>query len=86
MTRKEIESEKKDFIVFIIIGIVMHIATISTIIVQFFPNGALEVTTAGILKAIFFGIIMTGTLVVYWINMTRYAKAIKNAEKKLEGK
>ena len=82
MTRKEIEREKKDFITFIVMGILMHIVAIYMIIAQFIP----EVTTAGILKAIFFGILITGVFVAYWINMSRYAKAIKKAEKKLEGK
>lgn len=80
MTRKELESEKKDFIGCILIGIIMHIATAVAVTVQFFP----EVTTAAILKAIVFGLLMIGTLVAYWINMIKYAKAIKNAEKKLE--
>ena len=80
MTRKEIEREKKDFIAFIIIGILIHIAAVYTIIIQFIP----EVTTAGIIKAIVFGILIIGALVVYWINLTRYARAIKKAEKKLE--
>lgn len=82
MTRKEIESEKKEFITFIVMGILMHIVAIYMIIAQFIP----EVTTAGILKAIFFGILITGVFVAYWINMSRYAKAIKKAEKKLENK
>ena len=82
MTRQDIKREKKEFISFIIIGVLMHIISVYTVVIQFFP----EITTEGIIKVIFFGIIMTGALVIYWINMAKYAKAIKNAEKKLEGK
>jgi predicted ABC-type sugar transport system permease subunit len=80
MTRKEIEREKKDFIGCILIGVIMHIATVIAVVVQFFP----EVTTGAIAKAIIFGLLMVGTLVAYWINMVKYAKAIKKAEKNLE--
>ncbi len=80
MTRRELEREKKDFIGFILIGILIHIATIAIVVVQLCP----EVTITGIIRAIFFGLFLVGTLVAYWINMSRYAKAIKNAEKKLE--
>lgn len=82
MTRQEIEKEKKEFITFVIMGILMHIIAIYIIVIQFVP----EITTAGILRAIFFGILITGALVFNWINISKYAKAIKNAEKKLEDK
>ena len=82
MTRKEIESEKKEFITFIVMGILMHIVAIYIIVAPLIP----EVTTAGILKAVFFGILITGVFVAYWINLSRYAKAINKAEKKLEDK
>ena len=80
MTRQDIKREKKEFISFIIIGVLMHIISVYTVVIQLFP----EVTAVGIFKAIFFGILITGVLVVYWINISRYAKAIANAEKKLE--
>lgn len=80
MTRRELEREKRDFIGCILIGIGMHIVAVIAVVFQFFP----EVTTEGILKAIFFGILAAGTLVLYWINIIRYAKALKNEEKKLE--
>ena len=80
MTRQEIEREKKEFITFVIMGILMHIIAIYIIVIQVVP----EVTLAGILRAIFFGILITGVLVFNWINIAKYAKAIKSAEKKLE--
>ncbi len=82
MTRLDIKREKKDFVVFIVMGIFMHIAGICAIVSQFIP----EATITGILKAIFFGALIIAVMVAYWISMARYAKAIKNAEKKLEDK